>query len=205
MSPVIHSRVCKAARRLGVLTCLSVLGSAATAFAACPAQPLSNPFSQWADTNQYFMVPGGSFEGTADQVGWTLSNASLTAGNEPFYVNSSADQQSLTINARGSATSPFFCVDNSMPDLRLFAQQTVAGSDLKITALVQTAAGVSIYPVGSVTNGSITSWAPTNSIALNSGSIPNGSTLMVALRFEVPAGTGAWQIDDAYVDPYRAG
>jgi hypothetical protein len=92
-----------------------------------------------------------------------------------------------------------------MPDLRLFAQQAAAGSDLKIEALVQTPSGVSKFPVADLPGGSMPSWAPTAPITGNSGSIPDGSTLMVALRFEVPAATGTWQIDDAYVDPYRAG
>jgi len=205
MSLVIHPRVLKATRRIGVLTCLFVLGSGAAAFAACPAQPVSTPFSQWGDSSNYFLVPGGSFEGSADQVGWTLSNANLTAGNEPFYVNGSGDQQSLTINAGGSATSPFFCVDNSMPDLRLFAAQLNAGSDLRIEALVQTPSGVSTYPVGDLADGSVPSWAPTSPITGNTASIPDGTTLQVALRFDVPADAGAWQIDDVYVDPYRAG
>jgi hypothetical protein len=205
MPLVIHPRVRKATRRIGSLTCLFVLAGAGAAFAACPAQPVSTPFSQWGDTSNYFLVPGGSFEGTPDQVGWSLSNASLTAANEPFHVNSSGDNQSLTINAGGSATSPFFCVDNSMPDLRLFAQQQAAGSDLRIEALVQTSSGVSTYPVGDLADGSMTSWGATDPITGNSGAIPDGTTLAVALRFEVPAAAGAWQIDDAYVDPYRAG
>jgi hypothetical protein len=205
MPLVIRPRVRKAICRIGGLTCLFVLGGAAAAFAACPAQPVSTPFSHWGDTSSYFLVPGGSFEGTTDQVGWSLSNATLTAGNEPFYVNSSGDSQSLTIDAGGSATSPFFCVDNSMPDLRLFAQQAAAGSDLKIEALVHTPYGVSAYPVGDLADGSMTSWAPVNPITGNSRTIPDGTTLMVALRFEVPAAAGAWQIDDAYIDPYRAG
>ncbi len=205
MPLVIRPRVRQALRRIAGLTCLFVLGSAAAAYAACPTQPVSTPFSQWGDASNYFLIPGGSFEGSADQVGWSLSNASLTPGNEPFDVNGSGDDQSLTINAGGSATSPYFCVDNSMPDLRLFAQQVAAGSDLKIVAVVQTPYGVSTYPVGDLADGSMTSWAPTSPITGDSGAIPAGSTLMVALRFEVPAGAGAWQIDDAYVDPYRAG
>jgi hypothetical protein len=182
-----------------------VFGGAAAAFAACPSQPVSTPFTQWGDTSNYFLIPGGSFEGTPGQVGWSLSNASLTAGNEPFDVNDSTDGQSLTINAGGSATSPYFCVDNSMPDLRLLAQQAAAGSDLKIAALVQTPSGVNAYSVGDVADGSIPSWAPTSPITGNSGAIPDGTSLMVALRFTVPGAAGSWQIDDAYVDPYRAG
>lgn len=205
MPLVIHPHVRKAIRRIGGLTCLAMFASTGAAVAACPSQPVSTPFSQWGDTSSYFLLPGGSFEGTADTVGWDLSNATLSAGNEPFNVNGSGDQQSLTINSGGSATSPYFCVDNTMPDLRLFAQQTAPGSDLKVEALVQTPSGVRTYPVGDLADGSTPSWAPTQPITGNSGSIPDGSSLMVALRFEIPPGASSWQIDDVFVDPYRAG
>jgi hypothetical protein len=205
MPLVIHPRVRKAIRRIVGLTCLAMFASTGAALAACPSQSVSTPFSQWGDTSSYFLVPGGSFEGTADTVGWHLSNAILAAGNEPFNVNSTGDQQSLTINAGGSATSPFFCVDNTMADLRLFAQQAAAGGDLKVEVLVHTPAGVSTYPIGDIADGSMPSWGPTQPITGDSASIPAGSSVMAALRFEVPAGGSRWQIDDLFVDPYRAG
>jgi len=114
-------------RRVAALAFVGVLAVPGIALASCPTQPVSNPFSQWGDNNNYFLAPGGSFEGTTDQVGWTLSGASLTQGNEPFYVDSSSDSQSLTISGGGSAISPFFCVDNTMGSLRFFAQQIEAG------------------------------------------------------------------------------
>ena len=120
MSSFVHSRLRACFLRIAALTCAGLFASAGVALASCPDQSLTTPFAQWGDTNSYFMIPGGSFEGTSDQVGWTLSGASLTPGNEPFYVNSSGDSQSLTISAGGTATSPFFCVDNTMSDLRFF-------------------------------------------------------------------------------------
>jgi hypothetical protein len=187
------------------LTVVGVLASTGVAFAACPAQSLSTPFTDWGDPNSYFLVPGGNFEGTSDQVGWTLSGASLTPGNEPFYVGSSSDSQSLTIAAGGSATSPFFCVDNTMSDLRFFAQEATAGSDLQVQALVQTRHhGVITVPVEDLADGSMASWAPTEP-AGNFGSLPNWDTPMVALEFSVPQSAGSWQIDDVYLDPYRSG
>ena len=42
-------------------------------------------------------------------------------------MNGSGDGQSLTIAGGGSATSPYFCVDNTMTSLRFFAQQVGAG------------------------------------------------------------------------------
>jgi hypothetical protein len=182
-----------------------MFASTGVALASCPTQPVSNPFSQWGDSNDYFLVPGGSFEGTSDQVGWTLSNASLTTGNEPFNVNDPGDQQSLTINGGGSATSPFFCVDDTMSSLRFFAQQAGGGTNLRVKALVQNADGsVTAVPVADLADGSMPAWAPTDPLG-GSGHLPAGTSVMVALRFRAPVSSGSWQIDDIYVDPYRSG
>jgi hypothetical protein len=204
LSSLVNSRLRAVMCRIAGLTCVGVLASTGVAFASCPTQSLSTPFTQWGDTNSYFLVPGGSFEGTPDQVGWSLSGAGLTPGNEPFYVDGSGDSQSLTISGGGSATSPYFCVDNTMSDLRFFAQQVTAGSDLEVQALVQTGNGVQTVPVEDLTDGSMPSWAPTEPVG-DSGNLPDGDTLTVALEFSVPQSAGSWQIDDLYVDPYRFG
>jgi len=204
LSFLIPPRVGALMCRIAGLTCLGVLASAGVAFASCPDQSLTTPFTQWGDNNSYFLVPGGNFEGTPDQVGWTLTGASLTPGNEPFYVDGSGDSQSLTISAGGSATSPYFCVDNTMSDLRFFAQEATAGSDLNVQALVQTPNGVQSVPVEDLADGSMPAWAPTQPVG-DSGSLPDGDTVMVALEFSVPQSAGSWQVDDVYVDPYRSG
>ncbi len=205
MPLVIHPRVRRAIRRIAGLTCLGVLAAAGNAAAACPAPSVSTPFAQWGDSGNYFLAPGGSFEGTADQIGWTLSNATLTSGNEPFNLVGSGDQQSVTINAGGSAISPYFCVDNTMKALRLFARQIAPGNDLRVAALVQTANGVVPYHLGNLNDGTLPSWGPSTPITADTSSLADGSTVMVALRFRVPPGAGSWQIDDVFVDPYRAG
>jgi hypothetical protein len=205
MSAVIHRRLRRAIFSVASLTCVAMFASTGVALASCPTQPVSNPFSQWGDSNDYFLVPGGSFEGTSDQVGWTLSNASLTTGNEPFNVNDPGDQQSLTINGGGSATSPFFCVDDTMSSLRFFAQQAGGGTNLRVKALVQNAdGGVTAVPVADLADGSMPAWAPTDPLG-GSGHLPAGTSVMVALRFRAPVSSGSWQIDDIYVDPYRSG
>ena len=76
------------------LTCLGVFASTGAALADCPAQSVSTPFSQWGDTTDYFLVPGGSFEGTPARWGGRCPGASLTAGNEPFHVDGSHRQTS---------------------------------------------------------------------------------------------------------------
>ena len=205
MSALVRARLRVATRRVAFILGLGLFAAPGVALASCPAPPVSTPFSQWGDNNNYFQIPGGSFEGTADQVGWNLSGASLTAGNEPFFVDGSGDAQSLTINGGGSATSPFFCVDNTMTSLRFFAQEASAGGDLDVTALVQTPNGVSSVPVGDLADGSMPSWAPTQPISGNTSGLPDDQSLMVALQFSVPASAASWQIDDVYVDPYRSG
>ena len=200
--------------RLPLVASLAVLGllaipagalASSSTLATCQTPPVSTPFSQWGDDNSYFFVPGGTFEGTADQLGWNLSGATLTSGNEPFFVNGAGDSQSLTIAGGGSATSPFFCVDNTMGSLRFFAQQVSAGAGLRVQALVQTADGVSSVPVAHLFDGSTPTWAPTDPIVEDSSGLSDGQTLMVALQFTVRSSAASWQIDDVAVDPYRSG
>ena len=202
---LVRSRLRVVATRIAALAFLGVFVAPAVALASCPAPPVSSPFSQWGDTNSYFPIPGGTFEGTADQVGWTLSGASLSSGNEPFLVNGSDDSQSLTIAGGGSATSPFFCVDNTMTSLRFFAQQVAAGAGLRVRALVQTSDGVTTVPVARLFDGSMSTWAPTDPIAGDTSGLSDDQSLNVALQFTVRSSSASWQIDDVYVDPYRSG
>ena len=205
LSAFVRSRLRVVVPAVTALVCIAALAAPGVAFASCPTQPVSTPFSQWGDNNSYFLAPGGSFEGTADQVGWTLSGASLTQGNEPFYVNDSSDTQSLTISGGGSATSPYFCVDNTMGSLRFFAQETAPGGGLHVHALVQTDDGIDTVPIARLLDGSMPSWAPTQPITGDTSGLADDQTLMVALEFTVPNPAASWQIDDVFVDPYRSG
>jgi hypothetical protein len=166
-------------------------------------QPGKQKFAKLGDTASYVLVPGGSFEGTPTQIGWTLSNATLTAGNEPLYLNGATDSQSLLINGGGNATSPVFCVDSTMPNIRFFVRQTAPGSDLKVQGVVQMPRGTLAFTVGSLGDGSLPGWTAVQ-LNIPTNRIPKGLSIPAALRFVVP-GSGSWQLDDVYVDPYRAG
>jgi hypothetical protein len=205
MPLVIHPRVRKTVGRIAATTCVAVFASTGAAFAACSPQPVSTPFSSWGDTSSYFMVPGGSFEGPADQVGWSLSGASLTPGNAPDTAPGASGDQSLTIDAGGSATSPTFCFDAGMPYLRFFARQTEQGSDLLVEGLVHFRWRTLRIPVAAISEGSATGWAPVQQIALPVRLLPAWARIPVEVRFVVPGTQGAWQVDDVYVDPFRAG
>jgi hypothetical protein len=201
---VIHPRVRKTVGRIAALTCVAVFVSSGAALAAqCPTQSAKQKFSHWGDNSDYFLVSGGSFEGTPAQVGWTLSGATLTPGNEPFHLNSVTDDQSLVIGDGGSATSPAFCVDSTMPGFRFFVRQTAPGSDLKVQGVVQTPRGPLSLTLADLPDGSLPSWTAVQ-VTVATNRIPKGFSINGALRFAVPA-SGSWQIDDVYVDPYRAG
>jgi hypothetical protein len=201
---VIHPRVRKTIGRIAALTCAAIFVSSGAALAAqCPTQSVKQQFSHWGDSSDYFLVQGGSFEGTPAQVGWTLTGSTLTAGNEPWHLNSPSDDQSLVIGGAGSATSPVFCVDSTMPSLRFFVRQTDPGSDLKVQGVVQTPRGPISITVADLADGSLSSWTPVQ-INVETNRIPKGTSIPAAIRFVVPS-DGSWQIDDVYVDPYRAG
>ena len=68
--------------------------------------------------------PGGSFESGTN--GWSLTGASVVAGNEPWKVGGSADSKSLSA-PRGQAVSPAFCVGIEHPTFRFFARRTSGG------------------------------------------------------------------------------
>ena len=204
MPLVIHPRVRKTIGRIAALTCAALFVSCGAALAAqCPTQSGKQKFSRWGDGSSYFLVAGGSFEGTPAQVGWTLSGATLTPGNEPFFLDGPGDDQSLLIEGGGSATSPLFCVDSTMPSLRFFVRQTAPGSDLKVQGVVPTPRGPMAVTVADLPDGAVSSWTPVQ-INVQTNRIPKGWSVSAALRL-LSNGSGSWQIDDVYVDPYRAG
>ena len=204
MPLVIHPRVRTTIGRIAALTCVAVFVSSGAAFAAqCPTETAKPKFARWGDSASYFLVPGGSFEGAPAQVGWTLAGATLTSGNEPFHINSASDSQSLLVDGGGSATSPALCVDSTMPSLRFFARQTGALSDLEVQGIVQTPGGSFSYTVADLRGRALSAWTPVQ-VNIPTNRIPWGMSVTAALRFVVP-GAGSWQLDDVYVDPYRAG
>jgi hypothetical protein len=153
-------------------------------------------------------VPGGNFESPLAPSGWVVNRAQRASGNEPFLVGAATDSSSLVIDGGGTALSPAFCVDNSMPYLRFFARSLAANGKLDVRLVVQTRVGLVTAPfsrVAELTAGSMPSWAPTGQLAL-AGGVPDsaGRTATARLAFSV-AGHGGWQVDDIYVDPYRMG
>ena len=180
-------------------------GLLVTSASNCPAASLSQPFTAWGDTNNYFLAPNGAVEsGTTT---WMASGASAVSGNEPWHVHGSADSHSLYIPSGKSATTGSVCVGIKDPSMRFFVKadrDLVSGlltvSTLKVDAIVKTSLGLEVpVPVGVVT--SSTQWSTPSCTVLASllPLFPNDQT-PIAFRFT--AGGGAnWTIDDVYVDP----
>ncbi len=161
--------------------------------APCTGRVLSEPFSPWNDSNDYFLVPGASFEGGA--TGWSLTGgAAVKPGGDPYVAGSAGS--SLALPANASATTPWVCVDLGSPTLRFFA----TGRTGAVAVSVLT--GRLALPVTTIYPGS--SWQPTPSFLFFTNALsvlsPTGTT---AVAFRFTAVGGATQVDDVYVDPYR--
>src|SRR5687767_15011481 len=90
-------------------------GGVAQAASPCPKESATQVFSTWGDSANYYLAPGGSFEGSAD--GWSLTGGARVArGSEPFGLAGPAGRKSLSLPAGASATTPPFCV---RPDARI--------------------------------------------------------------------------------------
>lgn len=169
--------------------------------ASCPGVSANPLLGSLGDSALYAPVSGGTFEGSTS--GWSLNNASVVSGNEPWNVVSATDASSLNIAPGGSATSPTFCVDNTFPSFRFFAQSLGSGrrAGLSLSARWSMANGWSgQVPVTNLSADEYGSWTATPVLPLGSVLSP-GQT--VSVRFVFSAGSGgAWNIDDVLLDPY---
>jgi hypothetical protein len=190
--------------------------SAACAMSAAPAQAettgacagpaLSQPFLPWADPSWYRLAPGGAFESRRSS--WTLSGgAGLASGNESFMVRSDQDDQSLSLGAAGSATTPSICLAVTDPTIRFFVRNT--GSPLSLLQVsirfADSAGDSKTIPLTVVAADA--DWQPSLPIPvlLNLLNVPILSDGSSDVRFEfTPIGAGGdWTIDDVYVDPFK--
>ena len=167
---------------------------------ACDNAALSQPFAQWNDSNEYKLIPGGSFENGAS--GWTLSHgASIVRGSEPFGATGSVGASSVNLPAGASVTSPFTCVDAAYPIFRFFARNNGLLSTVLVSVVYKLPLlGDAAVPVGAVALSS--NWSPSLPMLTASvlTGILHGGTAPMAVRFT--AVTGSSQIDDVFVDPH---
>ena len=205
-------------RRVRTLALLATATSAFVAFgvSAAPASaalgvvcpdPATQTFLAWNDPAHYAFLPNGGFEqGTT---GWKIAGtARVVPGNETFYVHSPADRYSLSLPGGSSATSPQMCISLLNSKMRFFVRNTGnPASRLKVQVLYNGGVGsllsivtklLGISDVGYVTGTG--AWQPSQPVGMLSGALPL-LTQSVQFRFTPMDSTGAWQIDDVYLDP----
>jgi hypothetical protein len=159
----------------------------------------SQPFARFGDYRRYVLTPGGSFEPGVPA--WTLTGgAKIVAGNETFYVHSSADRHSLYLPAGSSATTPPMCFEAGDWNVRFFSTGT---GTVRVKIVVKSVLGVlSVLDGGSVSSGS--TWKPSADVRLLVTNVCGLlATDSISLRF-VPANTTGLRIDDVYLDPWRS-
>jgi hypothetical protein len=173
--------------------------SSAATSSSCTYGPASHPFASWGDVASYTPVPGGSFETGAP--GWTLAGgAKVVSGNESYYTSSRYDSHSLALPAGSSATTAPFCVSLNRPTIRVFvANAGSSSSRLRVKVVFRSLLGVlGVLDGGTVTAGP--AWKP-SPIMLATLNAPLG-TKSAQFVFTPADSSGAWRIDDLYVDPW---
>ncbi|MDQ8046582.1 MAG: hypothetical protein AAGC46_15300 [Solirubrobacteraceae bacterium] len=201
------SLVLTSRRRRGAIVAagaaVATLAGASTAQAACATTPVATVFASLGDLANYTLAPNGGFE--SGTTGWTLTGASVVAGNESTAIAAKADTKSLSISPTGVAVSPPFCVGIEHPSFRFVAKQASGTWATMLVAVrwKDSTGKVNTTTVGSV-NGTKT-WTVTASQMLATA-LPlwqAGQSVSAQLVFDPIDSGGGFQIDDVYVDPYR--
>lgn len=175
-------------------------GNAARAgLLSCPAH--LRPFAQFGDDASYFGFSNNGFEsGTS---GWSVSGASVVGGNEPWDVNGPG-ASSLSIAPGGSASSPRVCTALLAPAWRMFAKSDGANGSLSARIVFYGLLG-NVTGILNLTNfapGGYGSWEPSSDVpSLLSLPLLTTSAQLVLTN---TGSSGAWQVDDVFVDPLLA-
>ena len=163
-----------------------------------PCGATSQPFQQFGDRSSYYGFSNNGFEGGSN--GWTLAGGAYVGfGNEPWYANGFGSR-SLVLPAGSSATSPSFCINLLAPNIRAFVRGA-QGDDLQVQVVFRGLTGnlTGILNAGSVDGTG--DWAPSQKI----NSLLALPLLTSYAQIRLVAGDGTWQVDDAFVDPFKVG
>src|SRR4051812_35290730 len=178
-----------------VAALLGLTAFSSAAQAACSYPDAEQVFAKWGDARYYQLAPDGGFE--EGGTGWSFTGgAHLVAGNESAYLNGEADDMSLSLPYKGTATSPRFCVDENTPVFRLMTLNAGASpAKLRVIVTYET-------PVLKTRNTDIRAedeWAPTQPLQLD---VDGAQERVARISFTPRDGTGEWLLDDLYIDPF---
>jgi hypothetical protein len=158
----------------------------------------TTPFVPWSDSNDYRLVPGGTFPSSGS--GWSFAGGASTATtSNPYQLSGAAGAGQLVLPAGSSAISPFSCVDASQPTVR-FMDSGAPNARLEVDAVFQESPTVAVtLPVGVLTPGS--GWQPSPVLVDGQtvAGLLSGGTVPMALKFTATGATV--KVSDAFVDP----
>jgi hypothetical protein len=185
-----------------MVSAVAALGAVATPAhaAGCGTRTTTTAFSQFGDSAQYFLAPGGGFENGLG--GWFGSNGIGTVpGNEPWNVFGGS--MSLSLPQGGRATSPTFCVAQGETAVRLFVKRPgVPYSKMHVEVTVQQASGGVVQSWLDV-DGTQAGWtaSPIVSIPTAFGTSSSEQVFITVSDNGAPA---PWVVDDIAVDPVKS-
>src|SRR3954467_10105852 len=117
--------------RIGTLPLLAMAAFPAMASAAqCDKVPTAKVFAPIGDNADYFLAPGGDFEGSLE---WKATGPVVQKYTHPAF--SVAGSTGLVLGAGGSVTSPQLCADLDRPTFRFFAYAPQHSGTLRVDAV----------------------------------------------------------------------
>lgn len=187
----------------GISSLTSVGAASAGWEQPCETRELSKAFSQWGDTNDYFLVTGGDFERTSLDAWKYDKGAQPAIGQQsPWKVNGQEDRVGLRLPSGSSARTLDICVMVDEEVMRFFYKAPgQRGAQLRVTIEAESDMGEA---KGFWTaDGSSAGWKVSPPIPLPNVRGEDGRQ-EIEITF-MPIGQRAtWIIDDVMIDPWKS-
>jgi hypothetical protein len=178
-----------------------VAGSAAAS--GCGTRSTFKAFAPWGDQNDYFVTPGGTFEGSMSGWAFYAGNGSPSVVNDqaPWRINGSTHSKALNLPAYSTAQVPNMCIASNEEWMRLFYKDPgVSGSQLLVKVEAWSSAGRRAVEFRINAGGA--GWKVSPQIALPNMRDQFGNQMVTITMTSV--GTAAsWRVDDVMVDPWK--
>jgi hypothetical protein len=186
-----------AAVACGALALTPAASLAADSPNECSYIETSKAFAFLGDTSEYFLAPGGDFEG---ELAWTVSGP---AQQKPVSL-AILGTKALSLDAGAAMDSQLICVDKTRITLRFMVKKPAAGT-LAVEAVDTAGKVTSLTSLDAATAEPALlgqGWVATPIIPLSTKlGITSGSR---DVNVRIVAKSGDWNIDNVWIDPYRS-
>jgi hypothetical protein len=173
----------------------------------CDDSNIENPFTQWDDSADYFLIRGGDVSNLAPD--WSFDGGGVVDENNTDSAHGE-ETASASLGAGDSVTAPSVCVSVDDPTMRFFVRNTGAATGtLRVEALYTDQS----FETHAIQLGTLTSadagdaWTPSPILELAAplDALLDDGVTPVRFRFSADGAGSAWLVDDVYVDPYGKG